>query len=66
MNRFIVLDQILDKDGGFSKSLLLKRQKLSIGIRGKNQNEFIMCISRENDRKPSHISEPQRQSRVKK
>ncbi len=60
----IVLDQILGKDGGFFKSLLLKRPALLMGIRGTNQNEFIMCMSRVNDRKPIHISEPQRGSRV--
>ncbi len=64
MNRCIVLDKILGKEGGFSKSLLLKRHKLSMGIRGTNQNEFIMCISLVNDRKPIKDSEPRRESRV--
>jgi hypothetical protein len=51
MNRCIVLDQILGKDGGFSKNRLLKRLALSMGITGTNQNEFIMCISQVNDQK---------------
>jgi hypothetical protein len=45
MNRCIVLDQILGKEGGYSKTLLLKRHAVSMDIRRTNQNEFIMCMT---------------------
>jgi hypothetical protein len=63
MNSCIVLDQ-KGKAGGFTKSLLRKRHESSLSIRGTNQNEFIMCISLANDKKPIDISEAQSGTRV--
>jgi hypothetical protein len=62
MNRCSVLGQIQGKAGGYS--LLLKRHEASMDMRGLNQNEIIMRISRVNDQKQIHISQPQRRSCV--
>ena len=66
MNRCIVLGQVQGKEGGYSQTLLLKRRAALMDMRGINQNEIIMCISRVNDRKLIHISQPERRSRVEK
>ena len=56
MNRCIVLGQIQGKEGGYSQTLLLKRRAALMDMRGINQNEIIMCISRVNDRKQIHTA----------
>ncbi len=64
MNRCNVLDQKQGKEGGYSQTLLLERHAVAMDMRGSKQNEIIMCISRVNDRKQIHFSEPQRRSYV--
>ena len=64
MNRCIVLGKIQGKAEGYSQNLLLKRHAASMYMRGLNQNEIIMRISRVNDQKQIHISQPQCRSCV--